>query len=209
MRACAPNFAPMPHSFSARAPLGAENQRLRAMAQLRERAVESVVTARLVSSSASSTRRFANLNAGYRQGVRPGQPVRGPDGLVGQVMESSPNTARILLLIDAESVVPVQRTRDGLAAIVVGRGDGLLEVRSASVSNAALLAGDNFVTSGIGGIYSPGIPVVRVLRNARDIALARPFANPDSLDFALVQKAYVPELARPDTIPAPAAATPP
>ena len=172
--------------------LSYDNRRLKALLQVRERTAEPVVAARLVSSSASSTRRFAVINAGSWQGVKPGQPVRGPEGLIGRILETGANTARVLLLSDPESIVPVRRTRDGLPGLAAGRGDGLLDIRSASLANVGFEPGDIFVTSGTGGIYSPNIPVARVLKRARDTALARTFAQPDTLDFALVQQAYIP-----------------
>jgi rod shape-determining protein MreC len=172
--------------------LSYDNRRLKALLQLRDSAPDPVVAARLVSSSASSTRRFAVLNAGSWQGVKPGQPVRGPEGLIGRILETGPNTARVLLLSDPESIVPVRRTRDGLPALAAGRGDGLLDIRSASLANVGFEPGDLFVTSGTGGIYSPNIPVARVLKSARDTAIARTFAQPDTLDFALVQQGFLP-----------------
>jgi rod shape-determining protein MreC len=177
--------------------LSYDNFRLKALLQIRERVPDPVVTARLVSSSASSTRRYAILNAGSWQGVRDGQPVRGPEGLIGRILESGPNSARVLLLSDPESIVPVRRTRDGLPALAAGRGDGLIDIRSVSVANAAFEPGDVFVTSGTGGIYSPEIPVARVIKRAKDIALARSFTEPDTLDFALVQQAYMPPVPPP------------
>ena len=182
--------------------LSYDNRRLQALLRIRERTATPVIAARLVSSSASSTRRFAVLNAGSWYGVKPGQPVRGPDGLIGRVLETGPNTARVLLLSDPESIVPVRRTRDGLPALAAGRGDGLLDIRSASLANVGFEPGDVFVTSGIGGIYAPNIPVARVLKRARDTALARTFAQPDTLDFALVQQAFMPDVATAAT-PAP------
>jgi rod shape-determining protein MreC len=184
-----------------------ENARLRRLLQVQELATKPVATARLVSSSASSTRRFAVLATGSSQGVRSGQPVRGPEGLLGRVVETSPNTARVVLLTDPDSVIPVRRTRDGLPAIASGRGDGLVDVRSANVANAPFMAGDIFVTSGIGGIYPPGIPVARVLQNARDTAAARVFAQPDRADFALVLETFLPPLP-PPAAPGTAESTP-
>lgn len=170
-----------------------ENRRLRQVLKLRDRVATPVVTARLVYSTGSSTRRFATLNAGSWQGVRDGQPVRGPDGLIGRVVEVSPNTARVLLILDPESIVPVRRVRDGLPAIAAGRGDGLIEIRSAGAAQALFEPGDGFVTSGTGGIFPPNIAVARVRARSRDIAEAVPFASPDTLDFALVQQSYFPE----------------
>ncbi len=173
--------------------LNQENRHLREMLKLRDVSTDAVAVARLVSSSMGSTRRYATLNAGSWQGVKAGQPVRQPEGLIGQVTETSPNTARVLLIVDSESIVPVRRTRDGLPAIATGRGDGLLDIRSASVATMIFQPGDTFVTSGTGGIFSPNIPVARVIRTSRDIAVASPSANPDALDFALVQQTFLPE----------------
>ncbi|SOB87070.1 rod shape-determining protein MreC [Sphingomonas guangdongensis] len=172
--------------------INAENRRLRALLRIRDIEVTPVVAARLVSSTASSTRRFATLNAGRRQGVEPGMPVRGPEGLIGRVIETGFNSARVLLLIDAESIVPVRRTRDNLPAIASGRGDGQLDIRSAGSANAPFQRGDTFVTSGTGGLYPPNIPVARVTQSARDAAPGRMLADPDSLDFALVQRPFRP-----------------
>lgn len=185
-----------------------DNRRLTALLRLRERIAEPVVTARLVSSSASSTRRFAVLNAGSWQGVGSGQPVVGPDGLVGRVLETGPNSARVLLLTDAESVVPVRRTRDGMPALAAGRGDGMIDIRSVALANAEFGPGDVFVTSGIGGIYPPDIPVAHVIRRGRDAGLARSYAQPDTIDYAMVQRAFMPPLP-PVPVPVPVVKTKP
>jgi rod shape-determining protein MreC len=169
-----------------------DNRRLRALLRLRDRAPAAVVSARLVSSTAASGRRFAVLNAGSFSGVRVGMPVRGPVGLVGRVTEVGPNAARVLLLVDPESIVPVRRTRDGAPAIAVGRGDGSLDIRSVNIANLQYRAGDLFVTSGTGGLYMPGVPVARVLRAGSDTVRARPFSAPDTLDFALVEQPFLP-----------------
>ncbi len=168
-----------------------DNRSLRRLLTVRYRTAEPVATARLVSSTASSGRRFALLNAGRWQDVQPGMPVLGPDGLIGRVVETGPAVARVLLLTDAESLVPVRRTRDGLPAIAAGRGDGMLDIRSVN-TEVRFNAGDVFVTTGTGGIYAPGTPVARVTRTAMDSAVADPFAHPDGLDFALVARPFMP-----------------
>lgn len=183
-----------------------DNSRLRALLKLREREAEPVVTARLVASTPSSTRRFALLNAGRFDGVSPGMPVRGPDGLVGRVTEAGLNAARVLLVVDPASVVPVRRTRDGLPAIVAGRGDGAVDIRSVNTTEVRFGAGDLFVTSGTGGIYAPGIPVARVVAAGRDTVLGRTVASPDTLDFALVERPFLPLPPPPPPLAAPPSA---
>ncbi len=182
-----------------------DNRRMRTLLAIRDRSPDTVVTARLVSSSGVSGRRFAVLNAGALQGVRPGMPVRGPEGLVGRIVETGPIAARVLLLSDAESVVPIRRTRDGLPAIAVGRGDGQVDIRSVEQTNVRFNVGDLFVTSGIGGLYAPGIPVARIDRPGRDTVVATTFARPDTLDFAIVSQPFLP---MPAPLPAPGTDTP-
>ncbi|WP_404369709.1 rod shape-determining protein MreC [Sphingomonas sp. MMS24-J45] len=186
--------------------LAYDNQRLLRLLKVREGISEPVVTARLVSSSASSTRRFGVLNAGSWQGVAAGQPVRGPEGLIGRILETGPNSARVLLLTDPESIVPVRRTRDGTPALATGRGDGLLDIKSVAFAASDFGPGDVFVTSGIGGIYAPNVPVARIIRRGRDAAIGRSFAQPDTVDYALVQRAFMPA---PPPLPAPSNAAKP
>lgn len=178
--------------------LARENARLRKLARLRDLPVTPVATARLVSSSAGSARRFAIINAGRLAGVRPGMPVRGPDGLVGRIIEAGPGAARVLLITDPDSAVPVRRTRDGLAAIASGRGDGMVEVRPVLLATVDFKPGDVFVTSGVGGLFAPGIPVARAVRPNRDGASSAVFETPDALDFAAV---YAPFLRMPAPTP--------
>lgn len=177
-----------------------ENARLRRLLSVRDLQPAVVVTARIVSSSASSTRRYGLLNAGTWQGVREGQPVQGPEGLVGRVLEVGPNSARVLLLTDPDSIVPVRRLRDGLPALAAGRGDGLVDIRVIDTDDAHFKPGDIFVTSGSGGIFGPGVLVARALSAGPETAPAKPFARPDATDFVSVRAIYTPP-----PLPAPAA----
>lgn len=174
-----------------------ENRQLKALLKLVETQDDEVVAARMVSSTASSARRLARLSAGRRQGVRPGQPVRGPEGLVGRIYEAGPNTANVLLLTDPENIVPVRRTRDNVAGISTGLGDGSLEIRPLSMGRNPFKPGDIMVTSGTGGLYRPNIPVAIVLRVDGDAAIAAPLANPAKVDTVIVQHVFQPAMIRP------------
>ena len=170
--------------------LSYDNHRLKHLLELRDRSTATVTAARLISSSATSTRRFALLNAGFRQGVKPGMPVSGPHGVIGRILETGPDTARVLLVTDPESAIPVRRTRDGVPAIANGRGDALLEIHLVSLVDKPFKVGDVLLSSGTGGLYPPDIPVARIVKLNRDDALATPFEQPDTLDYAIVQRAF-------------------
>ena len=172
------------------AALGEENRRLKALLGVVETTERPVVTTRLVASTSASTRRFAIIAAGYRQGVRVRMPVRGANGLVGRVLEVGPNTARVLLVTDPENVVPVRRASDGVAAFSEGRADGRLRLRLINFGINPLKRGDVFVTSGSGGIYRPGIPVAQVESLLADGAIARIVSDPAASEFVLVEPVY-------------------
>ena len=170
-----------------------DNQRLRQLLQLRDAAGDTVATGRIVSSSWDSVRRYAILSVGSNQGVLPGMPVRAPEGLVGRVLESGHWGARVLMIVDANSNVPVRLVRDGTPAIAKGRGDGLIELNTLEVGVSPFRPGDMVVTSGVGGIFPPDVPVAQVIRiEADDTAIARPLAAPSRIDYAIVQPIYQP-----------------
>ncbi|WP_164116762.1 rod shape-determining protein MreC [Sphingorhabdus sp. Alg239-R122] len=171
-----------------------ENERLRSLLGLVEEEGEPVAIARLISSTSSSTRRFATLGAGRSQGVEAGQPVREQRGLIGRVLSTGINTSRVLLLTDTNNVVPVKRASDGTVAFAEGRGDGLLNIRLINIGANDVKPGDIFVTSGNGGLYSPNIPVAIVDSLANDGAVGRPLSDPAAADFVVVQPIYQPEL---------------
>lgn len=169
--------------------LQAENRELRALLGLARGDVRPVVAARLLSTSATSTRRYAMLDAGHGDGVRVGQPVRSSSGLIGRTLDVGPSVSRVLLITDSRNVVPARRARDGLAVLVNGRGDDLLDIRTLNSAGSVLKVGDIIVTSGSGGLYQPRTPVAQVVRLTADGALARPLAVPESAVAVLVEPA--------------------
>ena len=173
-----------------------ENRRLKALLGLRETEVEPVAVARLVGSSAVSTRRFAYLGAGRSDGVKPGMPVRSERGIVGRVLESGRHSSRVLLITDSESVLPVRRAGDNTVAFAEGRGDGLINIRLINLEINPLERGDVFVTSGAGGLYRPGIAVAIVTRLTDDGAVARIISNPAATDYVAVEPIWQPNAVR-------------
>jgi rod shape-determining protein MreC len=169
-----------------------ENRRLRQLLGLAGAVEDEVTVGRIVGSSYASGRRFATLSAGSASGVEIGQPVRAPEGLIGRVLETGRWAARVLLLTDAYSNVPVRLVRDGASAFAKGTGEGVLELRTLEVGPNPFRIGDVVVTSGVGGLYPPGIPVARVVRLDGDKALAAPVAEPARADFAVVLRPYQP-----------------
>jgi rod shape-determining protein MreC len=167
-----------------------ENSRLKKLALVVEHLPRPILSARVIGSTVSGQRRFATLAAGSTDGVKPGMPVRTAEGLIGRVFETGLFASRVLLLTDGDSAVPVRLPRNGVAALVTGRGDGSLEIRGLTAGGSTFQRGDLAVTSGTGGVYAPNIPVAVVTAVHGDRAVAFPLADPATADLAVVYPIY-------------------
>ena len=164
-----------------------ENERLKAALGLARGENGQVAIARLIGSSSASTRRYAFISAGRRDGVTNGMPVTSPMGLVGRVLETGRTTSRVLLLTDSESMVPVRRATDDVVAFAEGRADGSLRIRLINLGINPLSEGDVFVTSGAGGMFRPGVAVAMVTRVTEDGAIGQLLSNPAATDVVIVE----------------------
>lgn len=167
-----------------------ENDRLKVLLGLMADDPKPVAAARLIGSTSASTRRFATLGVGARDGVTVGMPVRSPLGLVGRILEVSDQTARVLLITDSESLVPVRRASDGIPAFAEGRSDGTLQIRLINLGINPLKRGDTFVTSGSGGLYRPNTPIAIVGSVTSDGAIAHVLSDPASNDYVVVERMW-------------------
>jgi len=183
--------------------LALENARLKKLALLTEHLPRPILSARLIGSTPSGQRRFATLAAGRAEGIRPGMAVRSPEGLVGRVFESGVFASRVLLLTDGETAVPVRITRNNIAALATGQGDGTMEIRSLIAGGRPFRRGDLAVTSGTGGVYAPNVPVAVVVEVRSDRAIARPLADPAVADFAAVYPIFQAPVVEPPAQPKP------
>ncbi len=164
----------------------AENRRLKGLLGLRNGESTPVAVARLVASTATSGRRHAYISAGSASGVQPGMPVLSERGVIGRVLETGRNSARVLLLTDSESVLPVRRTKDNVIAFAEGRGDGLLRIRLVNLGVNPLKVGDVMVTSGAGGYYRPGVAVAIIAKITPDGGIAQLVADPSATNYVSV-----------------------
>ncbi len=102
------------------------------------------------------------LHVGADHGVRTGNPVIDDVGVVGQVTRVFKTTAEVTLLTDKDQSIPIQIVRNGLRGVAFGGADpGTLDLRFMA-ANADVVNGDVAVTSGLDGLYPPGLPVGRV-----------------------------------------------
>jgi rod shape-determining protein MreC len=102
------------------------------------------------------------INLGARHGVFAGQAVIDAHGVMGQVLTVGPVSSHAILITDPGHALPVVVDRTGQRLIAYGTGQpGRLLVPNISIS-ADVRAGDRLFTSGLGGIFPPGLPVARI-----------------------------------------------
>ncbi len=144
--------------------LQVDNAQLRKLLGASEQVqVKSLMSEILYDARDAFTRKLV-VDRGATHGVAPGQPVIDDIGVVGQVTRVFPFTSEITLLTDKDQAIPVQVIRSGLRSVAYGRGQsGLLDLRFMA-TNAEIQKGDELVTSGIDGVYPPGLSVAKVVR---------------------------------------------
>ena len=159
-----------------------ENQQLRNLLALAQRSEFTAQLAEIVYAERDVFKRRVLINKGANGNVRIGQVVMDDIGIVGQITRVYPWLSAVTLITEKDHAVPVQVLRNGLRTIVFGAGDtSQLSLRYMPVSSD-IQTGDMLVTSGIDGIYPPGIPVARVKKIERDPAY--PFARITCLPVA-------------------------
>lgn len=163
-----------------------ENQRLRNLFSLPLRNQYATQVADIIYAERDVFRRKVLVDKGADAGIQPGEVVMDDVGIVGQVTRVYPLLSEITLITEKDHVVPVQVLRNGLRTILFGSGDtSQLSLRYMPVS-ADIQNDDMLVTSGIDGVYPPGIPVAKVVKIERDPAY--PFARVTCLPLAGVDR---------------------
>lgn len=179
-----------------------ENQSLRTQLAHVPDANPRFVTARVVADTGGSFFHSVLLNTGKRQSVRSGQPVVSAGGLVGRTAEVGERSARVLLLTDINSRIPVLVEQSGERAILAGtntaRPNLIYLPPSAPVSQ-----GDRIVTSGHGGMFPPGLAVGVVAEVTETGISVEPM-----IDFTRLSEAIVLDFGTGGILPDPAAETP-
>lgn len=142
------------------------------------------VTVRVIANSSGAFVRSAMINAGTANNLKPGYPVLSGDGVVGRVVEAGTSAARVLMLTDLNSRIPVLVGKNGERAVLIGDNGPFPRIAYLG-SGAAVTAGDEVATSGIGGMFPRGLKIGTVVDTPRGLRV-RPHANLDALEFLSV-----------------------
>lgn len=144
--------------------LAAENARLRGLIDSTIVVDGRVLIAEIVGVDADPFRHIVMVNKGAPDGVYIGQSVLDARGIMGQVVEVGPQSARVMLIADREHALPVRIARNGIRAIVAGNGEIDQLTLQYVPESADVKVGDLLLSSGLGLRYPSGYPVGVITR---------------------------------------------
>lgn len=162
--------------------LALENQRLRKLLALRDRLQSGGMAAQVLYDAADPYTRKVVIDRGMTDKVILGSPVVDEQGVIGQVTRVYPMVSEVTLLTDRDHAIPVLNTRTGARGVAFGDTSShadAMELRFMA-ANADVTVGDLLTTSGVDGVYPPGIPVARIEKIERrvDAVFARIYCVP-------------------------------
>ena len=165
--------------------LAAENERLRGLLQFVPDSATRFISARVIADSGGTFVRSMLVNAGRRDGVRKGLPVVVGEGLIGRVVDAGERVARVLLIDDLNSRIPVVVGPDRERAVLAG--DNSLRPKLIYLpANAQVSQGARIMTSGQGGVFPPGIPVGAVASIDANGVRAESFVATSDLEYVRI-----------------------
>lgn len=165
--------------------LALENTRLRKLLGLRERLQTPSMAAQVLYDAADPYTRKVVIDKGMTHQVGLGSPVLDESGVLGQVTRVYPMVSEVTLVTDRDHAIPVLNVRTGARGVAFGDTSthaDAMELRFMA-ANADVAVGDLLTTSGVDGVYPPGLPVARVERVERrvDAVFARIYCVPVAL----------------------------
>lgn len=193
-----------------------ENKRLRALLELRPGLDVQSQAAQVLYEAPDPYSRKVVIDRGSTNGIALASPVINEAGVLGQVTRVYLSSSEVTLLADKDAAIPVLNSRTGVRSAAFGGTaalGGAMEMRFMAGS-ADVQVGDLLSTSGVDGVYPPGLPVAKVTAVDRkaDSGFARillaPLATSDGVRHVLVLEPVGLQMpARPEA-PADAAAKP-
>lgn len=162
-----------------------QNAKLLALNSVRLDPKLTSVSGVVLADSGSPFRQSVLLNIGQRDGIMDGWATMDGIGLVGRISGVGKNTARVILLTDSNSRIPVTIQPSGQRALLVGDNSSRPPVEFLEKPEQ-VRPGDRVVTSGDGGVFPAGLLVGQVAKDTDRRLRVQLTADYERLDFLRV-----------------------
>jgi rod shape-determining protein MreC len=138
----------------------------------------------------SGTFKSMIIDRGSNAGIQVNDAVVNANGLIGRVVLTTKDMAKVQLITDSNSNVGVLIERTRRQGVL--RGDGASGATLNDVPSLAdVQVGDNVLTAGIDGIYPKGIPVGVVVKADKGADLFKNIIVKPSIDFGNIEEVIV------------------
>ena len=168
----------------------ADVARLRALLNYSEQFNMPTILSQVVMLDTSGSFRSVILDRGSDDGVEVNDAVVNANGLVGRVILTTKDMAKVQLIIDTNSAVGALFERSRRQGVVRGTSAGTLEM-SYVPSLTDVVVGDTILTAGIDGVYPKGIPVGRVVKIEEGKDLFKRVTCRPTVDFGSVEELII------------------
>lgn len=165
--------------------LESENKALREQLNYIPGPDASYVTARVIADTGGAFAHSLLLNVGARPGVGKGMAVTTGAGLVGRISDVGARSARVLLITDLNSRIPVLIEQTRTRAILAGNNTYRPQLLHLP-PGVTVSPGDRVVTSGHGGVFPAGLPVGVVEQVGEGGISVQPFVPRDRIEYVRV-----------------------
>ncbi len=163
-----------------------ENKVLKKLLNATNNNLKLVKTASLINRNDALFSKIININAGFQDNIKNNMSAINERGLVGKVIETTPNNSRILLLSDPNLSVSVKTISDGIFSIVTGAGDSKHLISTFIKDNKMPKIGDIVVTSGTAQIFPVDLLVGKISKIEKDRFYILPFVDFNSIDYVQI-----------------------
>jgi len=147
------------------------------------------VTGVVMADSGSPFRQSVLINVGARDGIKDGWAAMDGLGLVGRISGVGRNTARVILLTDTSSRIPVTIQPSGQRALIIG-DNSIAPVVDFVEAPDQVRPGDRVLTSGDGGVFPAGLLVGQLAEDPGGRIRVRISADYERLEFLRVLRSY-------------------
>lgn len=183
--------------------LQAENQSLRELLNVKADPTMSFVTTRIVSDAGGVFVKSVLVSVGTRDNVHKGSAVLSGKGLIGRVTEAGQTSARVLLITDLNSRIPITLQNTRTRAILAGKNQDLMRLERLP-PDSGITVGTRVVTSGDGGQLPADIPIGTIVTADETGVWVKPLSDIDSLTHVQIVNADIdPTLSTGEVTPLP------
>jgi rod shape-determining protein MreC len=175
---------------------GLENERLRSLLDFKSQVDYRVIPAEVVALEPNRKSNSVLISVGQKDGVKKYLPVINMQGLVGKVIEVYPQNSVVELLLDPNCRVAALVQRSRIHGIIKQSKGTNLNLENVP-SGADVSAGDEVISSGLGGVFPPALRIGTVIE-AEDVksSIFKHILVQPSADFNSLEELFVIEVTK-------------